>query len=174
MASVGVTIYIEDEYSSEGLAFLSREEYTKVAEDITKEILELEKCPYEAEVSLLLTNDRGIRKINNEERSIDSSTDVLSFPMISFEKPADFKGMGDNITLFDPDTGRLVLGDIVISVDHCIAQAASYGHSLKREYAFLIAHSMLHLLGYDHEDPVDEQIMIKKQEEALGALHISR
>ena len=104
------------------------------------------KCPYETEVSLLLTTDEEIKEINRMQRQIDRATDVLSFPMADYETPGDFSHLDEDAGLFHPDTGELMLGDIVISVDKVFEQAEEYGHSLLREYAFLIAHSMLHLL----------------------------
>ena len=148
------------------------------------EALEQEGCPYETEVDIVLVDDLAIREFNNENRGIDSSTDVLSFPMIDFREPADFSSlesmevkdefayMADDV--FNPDTGELLLGDIVISIDHCLLQADEYGHDIRREFAFLIAHSMLHLMGYDHMTPEDAACMEKKQEAILTKLGYTR
>ena len=132
-------------------------------------------CPYEAQVSILITDDDEIHRINLEQRQIDRPTDVLSFPMVNYETPGDFSFLEeDSEDCFDPDSGELLLGDIVISADKVAAQAEEYGHSRRREYAFLIAHSMLHLMGYDHMTPEDAAEMERLQEEILQQLGISR
>lgn len=132
-------------------------------------------CPYETEVNLLLTHDDEIRDMNRQYRGIDRPTDVLSFPMLEFDRAGDFsqfdEASGD---LFDPESGELLLGDIVISVERVLSQAEEYGHSPKREYAFLIAHSMLHLFGYDHMEDGERQVMERKQREIMEKIHILR
>ncbi len=147
----------------------------QIAQDVVSCALDYMDCPYEAQVSILITGDEEIHRINLEQRDIDRPTDVLSFPMVAYEKPGDFSILEeDGEDCFDPDSGELLLGDIVISADKVAAQAEEYGHSRKREYAFLIAHSMLHLMGYDHmtKDEADE--MERLQEEILQQLNISR
>lgn len=148
----------------------------EIARSVINEILDQEECPYESQVELLLCDDATIRQINQEQRQIDRVTDVLSFPMVPFEAPCDYDFLdteeGDDC--FDPDSGELLLGDIVICVPRMKEQAVEYGHSEKREYAFLIAHSMLHLLGYDHMVPEEAEVMFAKQEQALKALGITR
>ena len=177
-----MTVTIENEYEGklEKLGeqhfkgFLSPEDYTRIAEEVIIAALDHEACPYEADVSLLLTDDEAIAELNTEFRNIEKSTDVLSFPLISYEKPGCFDGFDDLDELFDPDSGELMLGDIVISIDHCVKQAEEYGHSAVREYAFLIAHSMLHLMGYDHMTPEETAEMERRQEEILAGLGITR
>lgn len=150
-------------------------ETDKVFERVAKAVLDFMKCPFECEVTLTLTDDERIRKLNREYRDTDSSTDVLSFPMVDFEQPADYSCIDDDPTdLFDPENGELMLGDIVISTDHVIAQAEEYGHSVLRELAFLITHSMLHLLGFDHMEPEDAVIMEQAQDDILNMLNIRR
>jgi probable rRNA maturation factor len=113
--------------------------------------------------------------MNREHRGIDRPTDVLSFPNVDYESPADFSNIEDREEdYFDPESGELCLGDIVISIDKVFEQAKEYGHSPMREYAFLIAHSMLHLLGYDHMEPSEAAVMEAKQEEILTRLGITR
>ena len=108
-------------------------------------------------------------------RGIDRPTDVLSFPMQTYEKPADFSHVEDFIEEnFNPDTGELLLGDIVLNVEKVIEQAKTYGHSQKREYAFLILHSMLHLFGYDHESEDERLLMEDRQRTILDTLGITR
>ena len=112
--------------------------------------------------------------MNRMFRQIDKSTDVLSFPMLEYETPGDFSAFEQQQEAFNPESGELMLGDIVISVARARAQAEEYGHSLKREFAFLVAHSMLHLLGYDHMTPEEAAVMEAKQEEVLQRLGITR
>ena len=147
----------------------------EIAGKVIEEALEYENCPYEVIVDVLLCDNEGIHVMNREHRGIDRPTDVLSFPNVDYETPADFSGIEDSIEdYFDPESGELCLGDIVISVDKVLEQAKEYGHSPKREYAFLIAHSMLHLLGYDHMEPDEAAVMEHKQEEILNGLGITR
>lgn len=147
----------------------------EVAEAVISETLDYEDCPYEVQVNIILTNNEEIRQINLEHRGVDAPTDVLSFPMIEYAYPSDFTVLeADSMDSFDPDTGELILGDIVISVDKVIEQAEKYGHDVKREYAFLIAHSMLHLFGYDHMDELERETMEHKQEDILTRLNITR
>lgn len=147
----------------------------EIMDAVMGEVLEEEGCPFEAQVNLLVTDDEGIREFNKRLRDTDAPTDVLSFPMVSFEREADFSVVEeDEADYFDPDSGELLLGDIIISADRVREQAAQYGHSEKRELAFLIAHSMFHLCGYDHMMEAEAKIMEQKQEMALRALGITR
>lgn len=165
-----MTVNIEDEYNTP-----FNVDVEGVARQVIEEALEHEKCPYETEVNLLLTDDEGIHEMNREHRGIDRPTDVLSFPMLEYETPADFAFVEeDQADCFNPETGELVLGDIIISVDKVIEQAEKYGHSRTREYAFLIAHSMLHLFGYDHMVPEEAREMEAKQAAILESLNILR
>ena len=141
---------------------------------VAEAALESEGCPYEAEVDVLLTDDASIREINREERGIDSATDVLSFPALELPAPSDFSGLEEDPMLFHPETGELLLGDMVISLDKVIQQAAEYGHSKERELAFLTAHSMFHLMGYDHEEEEGRLEMEARQEALLQRLGITR
>lgn len=169
-----MSINIENEYTGNEKLFLSEKDIRTIAENVIIGALKHEGCPYEASVELLITGDESIREMNGQFRGLDKSTDVLSFPMIDFDSPADFDGFDDREDLFDPDTGELILGDIVISADHCMAQAAEYGHGIVREFAFLIAHSMLHLMGYDHMEPDESAEMERRQEEILSGLDYVR
>ena len=148
--------------------------YQEVAQRVGDAVLDYEQCPYESEVELLLTMDEEIREMHREFRDIDRATDVLSFPMIAYESPADFAFLEEDESCFDPDTGELMLGNIVISKQKVVEQAEEYGHTVEREYAFLIAHSMLHLLGYDHMEEEERAVMEKKQREILDGLGITR
>lgn len=164
-----MTIYFEEE----GGLKLDLECET-LAETVVEGVLDYEKCPYEAEVNLLLTMNKEIQEMNAEFRHIDRATDVLSFPMIDYEKAVEFAFLEEDDSYFNCDTGELMLGDIVISKEKVIAQAEEYGHTIKREYAFLIAHSMLHLLGYDHMEEQERLEMERKQKEILEQLGITR
>ena len=165
-----MTFYIENETNVE-FDFPLQE----IADSVIQQILQTEKCPYEVQVNILLTDNEGIRQYNADFRGIDKETDVLSFPNIDYDHPSEFEGLEDAMAdYFDPDTDELILGDIIISVDRMQEQALEYGHSKKREYAFLIAHSMLHLCGYDHIDEEEARVMEAKQKEALDSLGITR
>jgi len=149
-------------------------DYLKTYKDIVDTFVDLEECPYEVCVETLLTDDDGIQQINAEQREIDASTDVLSFPMNEFPSPGDYDFLEDEIDAFDPDSGELLLGDIVLSQDHILKQAEEFGHSVLREYAFLIVHSLLHLTGYDHMEDGDRVIMEERQRVIMEALNILR
>ena len=150
-------------------------DYEKLAQKVVEYCLDYVKFPYEAEVNLTLTDNEGIHRINKEFREIDRPTDVLSFPMLSYEHPADFSFLErESDDDFNPDTGEALLGDIVISIDKVYEQSESYGHSVEREFAFLIVHSMLHLFGYDHMEPQEEREMFDRQEAILQGLGICR
>lgn len=130
-----------------------------------------EECDFEAQISVTIVDNEEIREINNEHRGIDKATDVLSFPMLEFDE--DGNAIDCDYDLFED--GKVLLGDIVISAERATEQAVEFGHSFKREMAFLTVHSMLHLLGYDHvDDPEGEKIMIKKQKEILEKIGIKR
>lgn len=148
--------------------------YEELATKVADAVLDYEKCPYEAQVELLLTMNEEIRQMNLEFRGIDRATDVLSFPMTEFPSPAYYAYLDTDDSSFDPETGELMLGNIVISKERAKEQAEEYGHSVEREFAFLIAHSMLHLLGYDHMEDEERLVMEKKQREVLEMLGITR
>lgn len=138
-------------------------------------VLDAEDCPYEAVVNLLVTDGAGIREYNKNYRNTDAETDVLSFPNLNFETPGDFSAAEDcEADCFDPDSGELVLGDIVLNAERVKSQAAEYGHSELREFAFLLAHSLFHLCGYDHMEKAEADVMEEKQEALLAGLGITR
>lgn len=156
---------IEIEYEAEKKLDLP---YEKIIRDVIEEAMDYEGCPYEAEVSVVLTDNASIQEINRDYRQIDRPTDVLSFPMVDYERPADFCGLEEQAEdYFNPETGELMLGDIIVSVDKVEEQAEKYGHSQARELAFLVAHSMLHLFGYDHMEEEERLVMERKQAEIL-------
>lgn len=146
----------------------------ELAREVVDAALNYVGCPYEAQVNLLLTTDEQIHEMNRQFRGIDRPTDVLSFPMVEYEAPGEFGFLEDEEDCFDPESGELVLGDIVISKERVLEQAAAYGHSPKREFAFLIAHSVLHLTGYDHIGEEERLVMEQKQREILEQLGILR
>ena len=148
--------------------------YEEIANKVIEAVLDHENFPYDVQVSLTITDEETIREINRENRNIDSVTDVLSFPFLDYEKRGDYSFLDNDDSCFDPDTGEVMLGDIVICVKRVIDQAKEYGHSNLREYAFLICHSMLHLLSYDHMTPEDEEEMFGKQKEIMTILKIER
>lgn len=163
-----MSVFIEKE-SSERLSI----PYKTIIDDAVKATLSFFECPYEAQVSVLLADMEQIRKMNAEFRGIDKTTDVLSFPALDFEPCADFDHT-DLTGCFDPDTGELVLGDIALCVQKIKKQAAEYGHTQKRELAFLTVHSMLHLLGFDHEDDDERLLMEERQRQIMHVLNITR
>jgi probable rRNA maturation factor len=122
--------------------------------------LDYEDFDRPAEISVTVVDNEAIRKINAEHRGIDRATDVLSFPMFDED--------------FD-DGEDAILGDIVLSLEKAVEQAEAYGHSLKREVAFLTVHSVLHLLGFDHEEgKAEESEMFETQEEILAMMKLTR
>lgn len=165
-----MTFYVENEVEYD-FGFDMEEIAKRVAEDVLLE----EKCPFEVEINLLLTDNEGIREFNEEFRKIDRETDVLSFPNVDYDNAGDFSSIQDgDPDYFNPETKELLLGDIIISKDRVIEQAENYGHSRKREFAFLVAHSMLHLCGYDHMVPDEAEVMENKQKACLDRLGLTR
>lgn len=150
-------------------------DYEDVIKRVVDYAIDYVHCPYETELNVTLTDNESIHSINNEFRQIDRPTDVLSFPMVDYDEPEDFSLVEDNSDdYFDPDTGELLLGDIVISLEKVKEQAKEYGHSELRELAFLCAHSMLHLFGHDHMEDDERIVMEAKQKEILDVLEIYR
>ena len=129
-----------------------------------RDALRLEGVDVLCEVSVLITDDRGIREINREYRGIDKPTDVLSFPMQEISSPGAFEF---DPGALDPETGILPLGDIILSAECVDEQAREYGHTLARETAYLTVHSVLHLLGYDHVDEAEGRKKMRAREDAI-------
>lgn len=166
-----MTFYVDND-TGEDLGF-NEEELLAV---LVRAVISSEKVPYsDVTVNLTFTDEETIKETNRDFRNMDSVTDVLSFPAVEFERPADFTGIkkGDP-EYFDADTGELILGDIMICVKRAREQAEEYGHSFRREIAFLITHSLLHLLGYDHETDEERLVMEEKQRNILNDLNITR
>lgn len=148
----------------------------EIAKKVSQAVLDSEGCTHEVEISLIITDDEGIHEMNRDFRGIDRPTDVLSFPNVSYDEPGDFSVMDgeQNVDLLNPDTGNIIFGDIVINEARVRSQAIDYGHSEMREFAFLVAHSMLHLCGYDHMEEDEAAVMEKKQKDVLDKLGITR
>ena len=167
-----MTFYVENE---SGYDFGFSEE--ELACDVAGAVLRQENGPVDVEINLLITDNEGIRQYNRDYRNIDNATDVLSFPNLDFDKPADFSAADRaefEADYYNPESGELILGDIILSAERVVSQAEEYGHSIKREFAFLIAHSMLHLCGYDHMEESEASVMEEHQEMALNYLGITR
>lgn len=152
------------------------EEFTEGLKKVINFALKEEEVDLECEVSLLFVDNDEIREINNETRQIDRETDVLSFPMLDYENKKIFKECYKNheFSESDFDGEELVLGDIVLSLEKALEQSKEYNHSYEREASYLVVHSVLHLLGYDHMEDEDKVIMRKREEEILGKLNIIR
>ena len=126
--------------------------------------LAAEGVDFPCEVDVLVTGDEEIRRLNREARQVDKSTDVLSFPAVDLT-PGELPGPEDA----DPGTGLVPLGDMMISLEHVRAQAKEYGHSNRRELGYLVVHSVLHLLGYDHVDEGPMKARMREREEVILA-----
>ena len=154
-----IYVYFSDEQDKIKLNFNAEE----LIEKCTEQALVEEEIDESAEVSVTFVDNEKIRALNNEHRGIDRETDVLSFPAFT-----------DDGFEVNPENDAIILGDIVISLEKAKAQSEEYGHSMLRETAFLIAHSLFHLLGYDHETEAEEKEMFEKQENVLQRLGITR
>lgn len=161
----------------------NRQEKIEVTEELVKELehtiefaLKEEEVNIPFEISLLFVDNDEIREINNETRNIDKETDVLSFPMLDYPEDKVFKDVYKNYEFDETymDGEELVLGDIVLSLEKALEQSKEYNHSFKREASYLVVHSVLHLLGYDHMEEDEKKVMRKREEEILGQLDIKR
>lgn len=170
-----MTLFIEDESLGGEGSLLAGLPLRELAEAAAEKTLEMTGCPFDCQAALLITDAQGIRGINAEQRNIDAVTDVLSFPALEISPPGCFDSIDPDCPgVADPESGELILGDIAVCAERVREQAEAYGHSEKREFSFLIVHSMLHLIGYDHETPDGEKEMFRLQEEILNALNITR
>ena len=144
--------------------------YEEIIRNVVEEALDYVECPYDAEVNVVLTDNEGIHQINLDMRNVDRPTDVLSFPEFDL-RPGELPAAEDA----DPGTGLIPLGDMVLSMERVAAQAKEYGHSRRRELAYLVTHSVLHLLGYDHLDEGAMKKQMRWREEAImGLLGLER
>lgn len=153
----------------------SFDEYS-LAKKVLKRVLLIENINKNVSVNILVVSSYRIKCMNEKYRGIDKVTDVLSFPNIELKKPGNLDEIleSNKSLAYDYTSNSYFLGDIVICYDKLISQSKKYGHSVKREFAFLITHSMLHLIGYDHIKSKDEQRMINKQKQILDDLKIYR
>ena len=141
---------------------LPEDQLYELIEQVANNILEQSEFPL-AEVSIILVDNAYIQQVNKQYRGIDNPTDVLSFSQLEEEE--------EEPSLEDTDT---LLGDIFISIERAVLQAEEYGHSFAREVAYLTAHGMFHLLGYDHNTEEEREVMRQKEEEVLAELNITR
>lgn len=147
------------------------EDYENVLKKIVVLCLKEEEYPENIELSISIVDNLEIQKLNKQFRNIDKPTDVLSFPMLEFECGLDDINVEDSINI---DTNEIVLGDIIISIEKAIEQSKEFEHSIQRELAFLTAHSMFHIMGYDHKTVEDEEVMKQKQENVLLKAELTR
>lgn len=174
-----MTFYVESEGTKEDRGIETDKDFPfpleKTVEKVLLTALSHENCPFETEINILITDRDGIKTYNEEYRGIPKETDVLSFPGVDYEKPGDFSlALSNKNSYFNPETEELLLGDIILCKDRVFSQAEEYGHSVLREFAFLLVHSILHLLGYDHMEEEDEKIMKRHQDEIMEKLGILR
>lgn len=149
--------------------------YDDVAEKVISYVISKFDIPFEFCLSLFLVNNEEIKEINNTHRGIDSATDVLSFPSIEYEIAGQLPDvMAHKEYYFNPEDDSLYLGDIIVSLDKVVEQAKEYGHSEYREFSFLLTHSCLHLMGYDHMTKEEEIEMFSLQKTILDELEITR
>ena len=146
----------------------------KLIKKVIETVLKEEKIIRDLEIYVTLTNNNQIHKINLEQRNVDRPTDVLSFPMLPFETPADYSVEEVHLLKEKNEEEPDILGDIIISIEKVKEQAEEYGHSFERELAYLTTHGMLHLLGYDHMIEEEKEQMRKREEEILEILNITR
>ncbi len=145
------------------------------AKKIIEAALDFLKVPYEAQLDVCIADKDYVAGLNKRFRNIDSTTDCLSFPMVDYDAPLDFSYVeNDPGAYLDPETGAIMLGDIVICAEKVFEQADEYGHASLREFDFLVLHSLLHLLGYDHVDDTERAVMEKIQKEILERAGIKR
>lgn len=165
-------IYIENMQSK----VEAPEELKKQIEAVIDFALKEEEVNQSYEISVLLVDNEEIKRINKEHRNIDKVTDVLSFPMLDYQKGNVFREVYKDFS-FDKtflDGENLVLGDIVLSMEKAREQSEEYGHSFFREVFYLIIHSVLHLLGYDHMTEEEKTLMRLREEQILEKLNIIR
>jgi len=170
---IKIDIQIDNENLEDGY----EEKLIKIANNVFQKAEELlpvlnypEGKAANSEVFICITNNESIQKINKEQRDVDCATDVLSFPLL------EHKDGSGKITKYDinPETGCIMLGDLLISYEKVVEQAAEYGHSMERELAFLLCHGLLHLRGFDHIETEDETVMKEKAYEILTAAGYER
>lgn len=161
----------------------NRQDKIEVNKELEETIMEIvqytlkeEEVNIPCEISVIFVDNDEIREINNDMRHIDKVTDVLSFPMLEYEEHKVFKDLylDYNFSPADLNEGNLVLGDMALSLERALEQSVDYGHSFLREVCYLVVHSILHLLGYDHMEEEDKVVMRKREEEILNRFNINR
>lgn len=152
------------------------EEFINKLSDVCDFALKEEEVDKDYQISLLFVDNDEIKEINEETRGINKATDVLSFPMLDYENGKVYKDMyiGYEFDETYMDGNELVLGDMVLSLEKALEQSIEYNHSYEREVSYLVVHSILHLLGYDHMEEEEKKIMRKREEEILNKLKIIR
>ncbi len=165
-------IYVDNRQNKIEVTEKLVEELTNVIEFALKE----EEVNLKCEISLLFVDNDEIKEINNDTRRIDRETDVLSFPMLEYEGKKVFKEVYKDyeFSQSDFDGEELVLGDIVLSLEKALEQSREFNHSFEREASYLVVHSILHLLGYDHMEEDEKKNMRAREEEILNKLNITR
>ena len=140
-------------------------EFEIIINKVAEEVLRVHNITKNIEISVVFTDDNEIKSINNEFRNIKASTDVLSFPQYEYITPGDVSDINDEI---------LIIGDVIISLEHAQMQSVEYNHSINREVGYLAAHSILHLLGYDHMNEDDKKLMRDKEELVMKNIKLTR
>lgn len=152
------------------------DELINIINEVCEQSLKAEEMNVPYQISLLFVDNEEIREINRDTRGIDKATDVLSFPMLDYPQNKVFKEVYKD-TKFNEiylDGDELVLGDMILSLERAKEQSIEYNHSFNREVCYLVVHSILHLLGYDHMEDEEKKVMRKREEEILGKLNITR
>ncbi len=157
-------IYIEDVRENPSLSETKKDFLI----DVVNKTLEYEKIDKPCFVSISIVDAEEIKELNSEHRGVNSVTDVLSFPVVNLLDGSDCDDVGDYYE------GRLILGDVVICIDRAKEQSEQFGHSIERELGYLTCHSVLHLIGYDHEDEDEREIMRVKEEAVMSAMNLKR
>lgn len=150
------------------------QDFYHLINEVVEFVLEFEEVKIDSEISILFVDNEEIRSINLKQRCIDKETDCLSFPMLEFERKKVFKDMYSNYDFkdYDFDDGKLILGDITVSIEMALSQSVKFGHRFEREVCYLIIHSLLHLLGYDHIEEEDKKVMRLREKEIIRHLKI--
>ena len=144
------------------------DEHVEIIKKVVEKTLECESFSVDSIVSVTIVDNNEIHSLNNEFRGVDRPTDVLSFPVVEYENGKMIENSGDYFE------GKLILGDIILSAEKLKEQSIEYGHSFERELGFLVCHSSLHLLGYDHETDDERQVMREKEEKTMELLNLTR
>lgn len=156
-------IYIEDAREVPSLS----DDAQKLIEAVINQTLSSENIKKDCFVSVTVVDPEEIKELNLEHRNVDSVTDVLSFPVVNLLE-------GDVGEAGDYFEGRLILGDVVLCAERAKEQSEEFGHSIEREIGYLTCHSVLHLIGYDHENEDEREVMRQKEEKVMNSLNLKR